>query len=174
MTKVWSSMKRFKLQIAAMTDFKDFWRENLPSLFSLFGRLFVSASNFHHDLELSSFYDGMRNQKFTKFCDSNNGTVPSPDRFSNDIGAFIGWNRPDNSSYSFFKPIKKYYFRIRDGYVSLINSAFAIFIPCDWFRDVNSPFSVHNAREISDLMLREDSPKKVCHRTPILNVYGEL
>lgn len=174
MTKIRTSVKRFKLQIAAMASFKVRIRNLLDSLFSFFRLISIGTSGFEHKFKLSFFYDGVRNHKLTKIGYANDGTVPSPNRFSDYIGFFIGRNGPNNASNSLLKPIKEYYFRVRHRYVGLVDSTFTICIPNDRSRDVNSAFSIHNSREISNLMLREDFSVKVCHRTPILYVCGEV
>jgi len=171
MTKIRSCMKRFKFQITSMSNFKDFIGKFFNSLLSFFSSMdCICTSRFKHDLKLSSFYHGMRDQKITEVHDTNDGTVPSPYGFADNVGFFIGRNGSNNSSNSFFHPFKKYYFSIRDCYVSLINTTLAIFIPSNRFRDVNGSFSIHDTGKISNLMLREISSVKVCHRTPILHV----
>lgn len=175
MTKIWSNMKRFKFQITSMSNIKDFIGKFFNSLFSFFrSKDGVSISRFKHNLKLSSLYHGMGNQKFTEICDTNNRTVPSPDWFTNYIGFFIGRNGSNDTSNSFFQPIEKCYLSVRNSYVSLINATLTIFIPSNGSRDVNGTFSIHDTGKISNLMLREMSSVKVCHRTPILYVCEEL
>lgn len=174
MTKIRTSVKRFKLQIAAMANIKVRIWNLLDSLFSFFRLISIGTSGFKHKFELSFFYDGVRNHKLTKIGYANDGTVPSPNRFSDYIGFFIGRNRPNNASDSLLKPIKEYYFSVRNRNVGLIDPTFTICIPSDRSRYVNSALTIHNSREISNLMLREDSSEKVCHRAPILYVYGEV